>query len=158
LPREAHIVSIPADETPSGDPVNEVAQRRDRMQATIEGLRRVVELDDTGDGAWREAAVAALSEAAATWERHVAGTEAPQGILADVVEREPRLAHMVDSLRTDHVEVQAIVDRAVAGLGTQDPAGIREELENVAGRLSYHHHLGGEMIHSAYDVELGGDG
>ena len=128
------------------------------MQATIDGLQRVVELDDAGDGAWREASVAAVDEAATTWERHVAGTEAPDGLLADVLEREPRLAHMVDSLRADHVEIQAVLDRVRGSLPSQDPAEARKDVQDVAGRLSHHHHLGGELIHSAYDVEIGGDG
>ena len=128
------------------------------MQATIDGLRHVVELDDSGDGGWREASLAAMNEAAATWERHVAGTEAPQGILADVLEREPRLAHMVHTLRAEHTEIRALLDRGRELLQTEDATDAREEVQVVAGRLSHHHHLGGELIHSAYDVELGGDG
>ena len=94
----------------------------------------------------------------ATWERHVAGTEAPHGILADVLEREPRLTHMVETLRADHTEVRAALDRARQALRTQGAVEAREEVESVAARLSRHHHLGGELIHSAYDVELGGGG
>lgn len=143
---------------PGANPVDEVAQRRDRMQLTIDGLRRAVELADRGDGGWQDAVAQAMNEAAATWERHVAGTEAPRGILAEVLEREPRLAHMVDALRADHVELRAVLGRAREKVTTQDPAHASEEVQAVAARLSRHHHLGAELIHSAYDVELGGGG
>jgi hypothetical protein len=128
------------------------------MQSTVDELRRVAELDDNGDGRWRRAAVAAVSEAAATWERHVAGSEAPQGILADVLQREPRLAHLVDTLRADHTEIRALLHRASASLPTQEAGEARQEVHEVSDRFARHHHLGAELIHSAYEVDLGGDG
>ena len=156
--RDARAVNSPADDGSPRDTVGEIAQRRDRMQATLDELERVAALDDTGDGRWREAAVGAVAQASATWERHVVGTEAPGGILADVLGREPRLAHLVDTLRDDHRGIRSLLERATAGLPTQDPATARREVQALAERLSRHHRLGAELLHSTYEVDLGGSG
>lgn len=139
-------------------PGNEVALRRDRMQATIEELRRVEGLAGRSAGSWREAAVAAVTGAGDTWERHVVGTEAPEGILAEVLQQEPRLAHLVDTLRAEHGDVRALLDEVGATLPTDEPAQVQRSVQAVADRLARHHELGAELIHSAYAVDLGGSG
>ena len=151
-------MSTPSVSGTAGDPVGEVTQRRDRMQATLDELQRVVDLDDNGDGQWRKAVAAALAEAAATWERHVSGSEAPEGILADVVEREPRLVPLVDTLLAEHTEIRALLERTNSTLATLDPSAARQEVQAVANRFSRHHDLGAELIHHAYEVDLGGNG
>ena len=128
------------------------------MQSTLDELERVTGLDDTGDGRWREAVVGAVARASATWDRHVAGTQAPGGILADVLEREPRLAHLVETLRNDHSSIRSLLDQAAASLPTQDPALARLEVQALTDRLSRHHRLGAELLHSTYEVDLGGSG
>ena len=113
---------------------------------------------DDGDGRWPETAASAVTEAATTWERHVIGTEAPQGILADVLEREPRLAHLVSTLRREHTEIRDLLARTGAELSARDAADARQQVRAVTERLSRHHQLGAQLIYNAYEVDLGGSG
>ena len=128
------------------------------MEATIQALDRLITLDAPDDATWCAAAREAVDAATATWARHVTGTEAPDGILADVVEREPRLVHLVDTLRTEHIEVQALLDQTSAGLRDDDVAVARPAVAELSQRLSRHHDRGAEMLHLVYDVDLGGGG
>jgi hypothetical protein len=147
--------------TPGGGPQeqhHEVAQRRDRMEATIQALDRVITLDAPDDVSWCAAAREAVDAAATTWARHVTGTEAPAGILPDVVDREPRLVHLVDTLRTVHVEIQALLHKTRAGIRDDDVAVARPAVAELSQRLSRHHDRGAEMLHLVYDVDLGGGG
>jgi len=141
------------------DHTGEAAQRRDRMQACLDALDRAGALAD-GDPTWREVAWQAVDDAGATWARHVPATEAPDGILADVLAREPRLAHLVDTLQADHREVAALLDEAAAAIAAEggDEASARRAVARLRDRMARHHAAGAELLYEAYAVDLGGGG
>ncbi|MBT9256491.1 hypothetical protein KMZ32_13760 [Phycicoccus sp. MAQZ13P-2] len=112
---------------------------------------------------WRRRVRAALTELAHDLRDHVALTEAPDGLYADLRTRAPRLAHDVARQLDDHVEVVAEVERLLEerdeGLADDDAVRAhREAATQLLGRLVRHRQRGSDLVYAAYDVDLGGSG
>lgn len=91
------------------------------------------------------------------WGLHVTMTEAPDGLLAQIVNDCPRLAPMVERLRREHPAVTARLSAAHERLDTSTPelAETVRELVSLLSAIERHRHGGGELLHRAYNVDLG---
>ncbi|GGL32972.1 hypothetical protein H9L10_10705 [Phycicoccus endophyticus] len=112
---------------------------------------------------WRRRVRAALTELAHDLRDHVDLTEAPDGLYADLREREPRLSAGVQAQLTDHAELLAEVDRLLGERDEGVPGATavqehREAATRLIGRLVRHRQRGSDLIHAAYDVDIGGSG
>lgn len=131
-----------------------------RSSAALEGTLAEASRPDPTQWVKRVArAVHVLGEAV---ERHITANEAPGGLLADMVEQSPRLAHLAEILRRDHDSLSAEIDRLGAALATlADRAVEPDEVSEVRARglallrhLSEHRHLGVEIVYEAYFVDI----
>jgi hypothetical protein len=95
------------------------------------------------------AAIARLTEA---WANHVAVTEGDDGLLADVVEEAPNLAHRVETLRTEHAEILELL-RACASPGTAG-APHRPAIDALLAAIDRHRHRGAEVVYDAFNVDI----
>lgn len=100
-------------------------------------------------------ATAAMSEA---FTRHVRATEAPNGLLSEMVELSPRLAHSAELLRKDHQLIAAQIDRLAAAaadvVASVRVDEIRGQALDLLRHISEHRHLGVEIVHEAYCVDI----
>lgn len=100
---------------------------------------------------------AAIGGLRAEWARHVAATEAPGGLFDDVLDQAPWLAHAVGKLRGEHVDIADAIDSLAASDpddGAGDGAAIRAAGLDLLGRLAHHRHLGADLLHEAYTVDV----
>ena len=101
------------------------------------------------------AGVAALADA---FGRHVRATESADGLLAEMVEISPRLAHAAGHIRSDHELLGAEIDNlatACSATGDADAvAAVRGQALDVLRHISEHRHLGVEIVHEAYSVDI----
>ena len=102
-------------------------------------------------------AVQALSEAFANHARH---SEGPGGLLSEILETAPRLAHGVDRIKEEHRDLlgqlSALEDRV---RGNEDPAciaGIRDEAAGLLRAVANHRQRGADLIYEAYSVDIEG--
>lgn len=114
-------------------------------------------------GAWRGRVRAALTELAHDLQDHVALTEAPDGLYADLRERAPRLSRDVEAQVTEHAELLAEIERLLTerDVGIEGPDAVRAHREAATvllGRLARHRQHASDLIFEAYDVDLGGSG
>ncbi len=136
-----------------------VVIRRDALYTAILGLERAMAAASGDDPAgWAARAETAALALRATWRRHVADTEAPDGIFVSVAADSPRSIPAAGRLRAEHAPLGAAVDALVASLATtRDPAGVErvraDALDLLRGLLA-HRHRGAELVHDAYQVDL----
>ena len=113
-------------------------------------------------GAWRERVRAALAELAHDFRDHVELTEAPGGLYDSLGRDSPRLGGQVKRLRREHERFREDIDAYLAVLehgGTMaDLPVFREEVARLVTRLVRHRRKGDDLLHEAYDVDLGGSG
>ena len=94
------------------------------------------------------------------FDYHIQVTEADDGLLEEVVDVAPRLAHRADQLRSDHVAIRSLIEKAVTDLDRPeflDEAGaghVRELVLDLLHQTGHHRHLGADLIYQAYSVDI----
>lgn len=139
----------------------------DKVRAHRAELRESVAAVDTAlaspvarGGAWRERVRAALAELSHDFDDHIDLTEAPGGLYDNVRAGQPRLASAVARLTGEHATYREAIGGYLAVLehgGTMaDLPAFREEVGQLVGRLVRHRRQGGDLVHEAFLVDLGG--
>jgi len=109
---------------------------------------------------WVGDLAAVVAELSLAWESHVALTESPDGLLEQITVDAPRLSSTVARLRREHVDVATRLRTAGELLRSGDESGLepaRRELSAVLLRIGRHRRDGGELIHQAYQIDIGGE-
>ncbi len=111
--------------------------------------------------AWAERVDVALVELSADFDEHVAVTEGSGGLHDAVIEATPRLSNAVHRLVAEHTVIKDLVADLLARVrppvGAGEVDGIRERGTALLGRLARHRQQGADLIHEAYQVDLGGE-
>jgi hypothetical protein len=99
----------------------------------------------------------ALGELAECWSRHVADTEAADGLLSQILADAPRLAMTVERFRREH---PVITDRIVRiadllSAAELDRAAVEQQVASLLITIERHRHGGSELIHRAYNIDIG---
>jgi hypothetical protein len=111
--------------------------------------------------AWAERVDVALVELTADFDEHVTVTEGSGGLHDAVLEAAPRLSHAVRRLVSDHTVIKELVADLLARVrppvAPDEVDAIRERGSALLGRLAHHRQHGADLIHQAYQVDLGGE-
>lgn len=102
----------------------------------------------------------ALVEVSATFERHIATTEAPDGLYAEIMASQPRLAGVLDRLRGEHTTIRETIAATLVSLRASPASAddVREQVMNLLARLIRHRQHGADLVYEAYALDIGGDG
>ncbi len=110
-------------------------------------------------GAWSADLRKDLTELSDALDQHIELSESPDGLLSDIAEAAPRLAHRVAQAKDDHVVLRAAVFHALEGLppGDGGEAGVvsaRDRVVELLTALVRHRHLGADLVYEAYNVDI----
>jgi hypothetical protein len=127
------------------------ARLRELLSASSRGTA------DAGGPGPADAVAVALADLIRQWDNHIARTEGPDGLLEQILTDCPRLAPMVGRLGREH---PAIADRLRAAPqlrreGDPDLPAEVADLPTTLTAIERHHRDGGELIHRAYNVDIG---
>jgi hypothetical protein len=99
-----------------------------------------------------------LERLAQAWRRHIAETEAQDGLLNEIVEHAPRLCAAVEELRQEHQavaeELRALRLRLVTEYGPSRPT--LDEVAALLAMMKNHDQTGASLIWEAYSYDLTG--
>lgn len=136
----------------------------ERARGSRRGLRSaLVDLEDAVSAAgdvdiWAVRVGQALHKVRHTLDYHVEATEAEDGLLADAVRQEPRLAHRADVLRREHTELYLAVDDSLGRLPRlrtrAEMTAAQEQLLALMAAFSRHRHRGAELVYDAYATDI----
>lgn len=107
--------------------------------------------------AWTKTLRQDLVRLAQALETHIAASEAPGGMLEDIVQAAPRLAHQVERARRDHTELRYRLEAALKGLPDDEGGDIhpvREQVVEVLAGIVRHRHLGADLVYEAFSVDI----
>jgi hypothetical protein len=115
------------------------------------------ELLTTGDAGNHSALAGAVADVAHLWERHVDATEAPDGLLQQILTDAPRLAGMVERFRREHPAIgdHLAAARQVLEHAEADVATLRQRLIVLVDSIDRHRRGGHELIYRAYCLDIG---
>lgn len=139
------------------EPLERARHERAGLRAAIGRVERSLATAARGRvDAWSKELSDELDDLDRALELHIATTEAPDGLLADIVEAAPRLVHRVDQTRDDHTLLREHVARARAALRPDDDAvpAARDRVVELLTALVRHRHLGADLVYEAYNVDI----
>lgn len=112
--------------------------------------------------AWAMTVHDALVDLGAAFERHIAVTEGPDGLLERIKNEAPRLSAPVNALVDEHQRLREHIsetvdlarqaaDRTDAGAADQ----VRQAVTDLMGAIIYHRQAGSDLVYEAYEVDIG---
>jgi hypothetical protein len=136
----------------------------ERARGSRRGLRAaLIELEDAASAAgdtdtWSTRVELALRKVRGALDHHVGATEAEDGLLADAVRQEPRLAHRAAVLRREHADLYAAIDRQLRPplrvRARAELAAAQERVVQLLAAFSRHRHRGAELVYDAYATDI----
>jgi hypothetical protein len=108
---------------------------------------------------WLDRTEASLGDLRRALDGHIEEVEAPQGLLAEIVAVDPRLAPYAGDLRTDHIDLLGAWARAEATVraardGAATSAMVRRRATTLLGRLTLHRQAGADLVYEAHSVDI----
>lgn len=136
----------------------ELRRQRAQLRESISALESALAAPTTADGArWAQRVHVALVELSGDFREHVAATEGPSGLYAELSQSAPRLAGSIRSLVEDHAMIRSHLDdllaRAQAPEG--DLEGVRARGTDLLGHLVRHRQRGSDLVFEAYEFDVG---
>jgi hypothetical protein len=149
------------------DPTDDAAFQRSRKhrrgvrQASIDLEEALARPIGREAGNWYADVAAKLHALVAAFRHHVEQSEGPDGLLPQIVEAEPRLAHAVQAVKREHQVLLAEMSRLEAMIGQlqgADEPVVRRDSLRLLHDVAAHRQRGSDLIYEAYFVDVEGGG
>jgi hypothetical protein len=142
----------------------ELRRRRAELRASMGALERAL-ASPAGTGlsaAWSARLRDALRALYDDFADHVAITEGPQGLYSELGQESPRLAHRIQRLTEEHVEIARQLEQLLTWTDVGDDARPDIPQARRAGTqllvaLMHHRQRGADLVFEAYEVDMGGE-
>jgi Ala-tRNA(Pro) deacylase len=130
---------------------------KERLYDSLISVRRAVGAPIASGARWRQRLHRELVQLSRAADDHVAETEAPGGLLAEIVEEAPRLWRETEGLRSEHVMLVGECARALERVeGLDSPLSLRRQVNLLLGRFERHRYRGADLVYEAFEVDIGG--
>jgi hypothetical protein len=143
------------------DALGEARERRAGLRSALGEVERSLASPAAGrPDAWVKTLRSDLQRLSEALDLHIRASEAPGGLLDDIMNSEPRLAHKVERARKEHEELRYRMDRVLDAVSDEravDDATIkaaREQVVEVLGGIVRHRHLGADLVYEAFSVDI----
>lgn len=146
---------------PLPEPVGVARARRAELLAAATALERALAVP-ARDPTWRDRVQAGTEGLRTAFDHHIAATEGPDGMYADIMNTAPRLKFALDQLVVEHAEMRATIGVLAKLTAELDPSDvetidrIRVEGTDLLARLVRHRQRGADMVFEAYEQDIGG--
>ena len=139
--------------------IEEARQHRAGLRAAVGSVERALSTAARGRvKAWATDLRDELAVLGDALETHIASTEAPDGLLADIAAAVPRLAHRVEKTRADHTVLRDALRTATDSLPDGDDEDAipdaRTKVVELLTAVVHHRHLGADLVYEAYNVDI----
>jgi hypothetical protein len=146
---------------PSAVPSRSSRDRTDLVDVAT-ALVRAVSRPATREGEWLADVHKAVLRVQDELDAHRAMTRRPGGQYADLLEIDPRLGSAVARLVAEQDELVETIARILRAIERAEPTSaavgpVRERVRRMSRTLVRHAHRSDDLIHEAYDVDLGGE-
>jgi hypothetical protein len=152
-------------EKPTTNETDALEEARSLRFALSDAADRIEDLvaRPASDPLWTGRVNDAMAELRQAFNDHVQEVEADDGLLPQLLADEPRIAHGIKQMYTEHVDIGAIIDNTtemILGCGTQCESdavdAIRLTVVDLLRLISRHRQAGADLVYEAYSVDIGG--
>jgi hypothetical protein len=140
---------------PKAGRLETIRDRRDALRVAMHSLETIVAGPASSPG-WRDAVGNALSAIREALDQHIAAVESPDGLLEEILEIAPRLAHLTEEIEADHRDLLRMLERAEEAIpGDSDSRTVRRTAMSLLAGLAIHRQRGSDLLYEAYSVDIG---
>jgi hypothetical protein len=139
------------------DHLHQARQQRAGLRAAVGRVERSLATAAFGRTAdWAKELSAELDVLGNALQLHITVTEADDGLLHEIVQHAPRLAHRVARVQEDHALLRRHLERAREALPRRDDdvAASRDLTIELLTAVIRHRHMGADLVYEAYHVDL----
>ena len=130
---------------------------KERLYDSLISVRRAVGAPIASGARWRQRLHRELVQLSRAADDHVAETEAPGGLLSEIVGEAPRLWRETEGLRSEHVMLVGECARVLERVeGLDSPLSLRRQVNLLLGRFERHRYRGADLVYEAFEVDIGG--
>lgn len=151
-------VRPPASTQPGAVRLRAARVHRATLSADIQNVERALAAP-AGHPIWRQRVGIRLAALGRAFGEHMAVTEGPDGLYAELLDHAPRLARAVHVLIREHAVVLAAIvalrQRVDHAETTVDQ--IRGWGGDLLRELSRHRQRGADLVYQAYQIDIGGE-
>jgi hypothetical protein len=111
---------------------------------------------------WLADVATQVRELTEAFRRHMAQSEGPGGLLAEIVEVAPRLAHAVAKVKDEHEVLFCEMERLLSFVAICDPKHadyfntVRGDALRLLHDVAAHRQRGADLIYDAYSIDVEG--
>lgn len=159
--RDNSVQTTPTGHALPDEGLSRARSRRHDLRKMMEGLELAVAGPAGEPDHWLGSVEGALVGLRQALDAHITEAESPDGLLAEIIALDPRLAVSADQLRSEHRELLRAWERAHQALKegpTPDRSKTRRRVVSLLGRLALHRQSGADLVYEAYNVDIGGRG
>lgn len=156
-PGKGDSVNAPTSNTTTTTaPFDSARIRRLALHEAMEQLEWSIARASQADD-WRERVTEALDGLQVALEAHIVEVEAPDGLLAEILDMSPRFAAEIEEIIKEHADLTA--EWQAADAAAQDPAAdtghVRRLIITLLGGIAEHRQRGADLAFDAYNVDIG---
>lgn len=133
----------------------EAAARRREMEDRLAELERAVAAASGATG-WSDTVRHKLGDLHQALAHHILAVEAPDGLLADIVETAPRLANAVQAMRDAHGTLAARIQTLIDDSASVPAVELREDVVDLFHQMMLHRQRGSDLVYEAFTRDIGG--
>lgn len=124
---------------------------REAMEALEHAIGRPVGTED-----WARVVEPALDDLEEAIRAHVEEVEAPDGLLAEMLDLAPRLSSLIDTIRAEHQGLVESLEQTRRLLRSEplDGLAVRRHGVSLLGYLARHRQHGSDLVYEAYLVDI----
>ncbi len=136
---------------------SEAQALRIEMENRLAELEKAVAAATAAPG-WATSVQFRLRELRGSLASHVTSVEAPDGLLAEIMDAEPRLSSGVDRMKADHRRIAGELDTLIETAVSSDPSTLRERVFELMRDMVVHRQHGSDLVYEAFSRDIGGQG
>jgi hypothetical protein len=142
--------------------LEELRRRRGELRDSMSALEQALAAPPgRGPRGWAEHVQAALVELSGDLREHIAITEGPEGMYAELMSEAPRLSGQMDRLTQEHVQLDGAIESLLAEVTAPDVEERSNQIRDLGTQLlatfSRHRQRGADLVYEAYEFDIGGD-
>jgi hypothetical protein len=145
-----------------GSILDAALRRRAELHDSTKALVRALESASPGrEQAWLQRVSDCLNVLRTDFTEHVDLNEAPDGIHAEMLHVQPRLASRVRKLADDHLVISDRIDAALALVAVtatdvrEQVAEVRDACTQVVASITRHRQRSSDLVYEAYNTDIG---
>jgi hypothetical protein len=126
------------------------------LLSTIHLLERALAAPRSDPG-WRVQVAQQLTALRQAFAEHMIVTEGADGLYAELLDAEPRLARGVYVLTREHAAIVQAIDAVCARVSDASTAEVRRCAGDLLRELSLHRQRGADLVYEALSTDIGGE-